>query len=154
QAEPEGARRARTARAGLAPFRAGDEPRPRRSMRIDDYLVELERELRRRRAPRRRFLRETEDHLRDLCADFFADGLAREKAEARAVTQFGAADIIAAGFAEAAASTIARRAVTLTAAAFVAYAGVFVAFATAASPSLRDFPQGAGSFAALQVAAV
>jgi HAAS len=123
-------------------------------MTIDDYLAELDRELRRRRAPRARLLRETEDHLHDLCAELAANGLAHEQAEARAVTQFGAAATIAARFAEATASTTAHRAVTVTAAAFVAYTSVFVAFATAASPSLRDFPQGAGSFLALQLAAV
>ena len=123
-------------------------------MTIDEYVAELESELRRRRAPRARLLRETEDHLHDLCAELAAGGLAHEQAEARAVTQFGAAATIAARFAEATASTTAHRAVTVTAAAFVAYAGVFVAFATTASPLLRDFPQGAGSFLALQLAAV
>jgi hypothetical protein len=123
-------------------------------MTIDDYIGELEHELRRRRAPRARLLKETEDHLHDVCAELTADGLAHEQAEARAVTQFGAAATIAARFAEATASTTAHRAVTVTAAAFVVYASVFVAFATAASPLLRDFPQGAGSFMALQLAAV
>jgi len=123
-------------------------------MTIDDYMAELERELRRRRAPRVRLLRETEDHLHDLCAELAADGLGPEQAEARAVTQFGAAATVAACFAEATASAAAHRAVTVTAAAFLAYTGVFVAFATAASPLLRDFPQGAASFMALQLAAV
>jgi hypothetical protein len=123
-------------------------------MTINDYMAELERELRRRRAPRARLLRETEDHLHDLCAELAADGLAQEQAEARAVAQFGAAATVAARFAEAAASATAHRAVTVTAAAFVVYTGVFVAFAAAASPLLRDFPQGAGSFLALQLAAV
>ena len=123
-------------------------------MTINDYMVDLERELRRRRAPRARLLRETEDHLHELCAELTADGLSHEQAEACAVTQFGAAATIATRFAEATASTTAHRAVTVTAAAFVAYTGVFVAFATAASPLLRDFPQGAGSFLALQLAAV
>jgi len=123
-------------------------------MTISDYMGDLERELRRRRAPRARLLRETEDHLHDLSAELAADGLGHEQAEARAVTQFGAAATIAARFAEATASTAAHRAVTVTVAAFVAYTGVFVAFATAASPLLRDFPQGAGSFLGLQLAAV
>src|SRR5829696_1650126 len=138
----------------MAPLRARDEPRPRRSMTISDYMGDLERELRRRRAPRARLLRETEDHLHDLSAELAADGLGHEQAEARAVTQFGAAATIAARFAEATASTAAHRAVTVTVAAFIAYTGVFVAFATAASPLLRDFPQGAGSFLGLQLAAV
>ena len=123
-------------------------------MTISKYMAELERELRRWRAPRARLLRETEDHLHDLCAELAAGGLAHEQAEARAVAQFGAAGTIAARFAEATASTTAHRAVTVTAAAFVAYTGVFVAFATTAAPLLRDFPQGASSFLALQLAAV
>src|SRR4029453_6415232 len=108
QAEPEGPRRAWTARARLAPLRARDESRPRRSMTINDYMAELERELRRRRAPRARLLRETEDHLHNLCAQLAADGLAQEQAEARAVAQFGAAATVAARFAEAAASATAH----------------------------------------------
>jgi hypothetical protein len=116
-------------------------------MTIAEYLTELDRELRRRRAPRARLLRETEDHLRDLCSELSGD-------EARAVQQFGAVAAIAGRFATATASTTAHRAVTLTAVGFTAYAGVFVAFATTASPLLRDFPQGAGSFLALQLAAV
>jgi hypothetical protein len=58
------------------------------------------------------------------------------------------------GSGEATASTSAHRPVSVAAAAFVAYPGVVVAFATAASPLLRDFPQGAGSFLALQPAAL
>ena len=123
-------------------------------MKINDYLAELERELRRRRAPRVRVLREVEDHLHDLSAELAVDGLTNERAEALAVRQFGAAAAVAVRFAEATASTAAHRAVATTAAAFVAYAGVFVTFATAASPQLRDFPQGAASFFALQLAAV
>jgi hypothetical protein len=123
-------------------------------MTITDYLAELERELRLRRAPRVRLLREVEDHLRDLCAELVADGHASDRAEARAVRQFGAAATVAARFAEATASTTAHRSVTIAVAAFAAYAGVFIAFATAASPLLRDFPQGAASFFGLQLAAV
>jgi len=123
-------------------------------MTIAEYMAELERELRRRRAPRARLLKETEEHLHDLRAELVAAGLAPDQAEARAVARFGAAATIAARFAEATASTTAHRAVTVIAAAFMAYAGVFVAFATAASPLLRDFPQGAASFFALQLAAV
>lgn len=123
-------------------------------MTISDYIAELERELRRLRAPRARLLRETADHLHDLCAELTAAGVAQDKAEERAVTQFGAAATIAARFAEATASTTAHRAVAVTATAFAAYMGVFIAFATSASPQLRDFPQGAASFLALQLAAV
>jgi hypothetical protein len=123
-------------------------------MTIADYLGELERELRLRRAPRLRLIKEAEGHLRDLADQFVAGGLAREQAEAQAVAQFGPASTVAARFAQATASTTAHRAVNVAAAAFAAYAVVFVAFATAASPSLRDFPQGAASFFAVQVAAV
>jgi hypothetical protein len=123
-------------------------------MTIDDYLDQLERELRRRRAPAPRLLREAEDHLHDLAGEHVAAGLEPERAEAQAVEQFGAAATVAARFAEATASTEAHRAVGLSLVAFAAYAGVFVAFGTVASPLLRDFPQGAASFFALQVAAV
>jgi hypothetical protein len=123
-------------------------------MTIGAYLAELDRELRLRRARRARLLRETQDHLDELCAELVAGGLPREEAEARAVAQFGAAATIAARFAEATASTTVDRAVTVTAAAFVAYAGVYLAFGTAASPLLRDFPQGVGSFFGLPLAAV
>jgi hypothetical protein len=121
---------------------------------IDEYMAELERELRTRRAPRARLLRETEDHLHDLCTELAAGDITHEQAEARAVAQFGAAATIATRFAEATASTTAHRAVTVAVVAFAAYTGVFVAFATAASPLLRDFPQGAGTFLLLQLAAV
>jgi hypothetical protein len=123
-------------------------------MTIDAYLRELDHELRLRRAPRARLLRETQDHLDELCTELVAGGLPREQAEARAVAQFGAAATIAARFAEATASTTVDRAVSVTTAAFVAYTGVYVAFGTAASPLLRDFPQGAGSFFGLPLAAV
>jgi len=106
-------------------------------MTIIDYLADLERELRRRRALRVRVLHEVEDHLRDLCAELVAGGYPHDQAEARAVNQFGAAATVAARFAEATASTTAHHSVTLTAAAFASYAGVFVAFATSASPVLR-----------------
>ena len=123
-------------------------------MTIEGYLAELERELRRRRAPTARLLREAEDHLRELADELAANGLAGEPSEPQAVKQFGAAAAVAARFAEATASTTAHGAVTLAAAAFVAYTSVFLAFATGASPLLRDLPQGVASFFALQLAAV
>src|SRR4029453_4068075 len=140
QAEPEGPRRAWTARARLAPLRARDEPRPRRSMTINDYMAELERELRSRHAPRGRLLRETEDHLPDLSPGRAAEGSAPHQAEARAVTQFGAAATIAARFAEATASTTAHRAVTVTAAAFAAPTGGFSPLPPPPSPFLPPSP--------------
>jgi hypothetical protein len=122
-------------------------------MTIRDYLGDLERELRLRRAPSARLLAEVEDHLRDLSAEFAADGSSRADAESQAVARFGAAATVAARFAEAAASTTVRRAVGAGAAAIVGYGAVLVLFATA-SPQLRDFPQGAASFFAFQVAAL
>ena len=123
-------------------------------MTIAAYLEQLERELRLRRAPRLRLLEEVDHHLRDLADELAGDGLSRTQAEERAIARFGDATTVAAGFAEAAASTTTRRAVRAAVAAFVGYAVLVVAFATAASPLLRDFPQGAASFLAIQVAAV
>jgi hypothetical protein len=123
-------------------------------MTIVSYLGELERELRLRRAPRGRLLQEVEHHLRDLADELAGSGLSRAQAEERAIERFGDAASVAAGFAEATASSTARRAVGAAAAAFAGYSVIAVAFATAASPLLRDFPQGAASFFAIQVAAV
>lgn len=123
-------------------------------MTIAAYLEELERELRLRRAPRLRLLEEVDHHLRDLAAELADGGLSRAQAEEQAIERFGDAASVAAGFAEAAASTTTRRAVRAAGAAFAGYAVVFLVFATAASPLLRDFPQGAASFLAIQVAAV
>jgi hypothetical protein len=122
-------------------------------MTIDDYLGELERELRLRRAPRVRLLAEVEDHLRDLSAEFAAEGRSRADAASQAVARFGAAATVASRFAQATASTTGRRAVNAAALAVVAYAGVVVMFETA-SPSLRDFPQGGASFFGSQIATV
>jgi HAAS domain-containing protein len=123
-------------------------------MTIAAYLERLERELRLRRAPRLRLLEEVDHHLRDLADELAGGGLSRAQAEERAIARFGDATVVAAGFAEAAASTTTRRAVRAGIAAFAGYAVVFFVFATAASPLLRDFPQGAASFLAIQVAAV
>jgi hypothetical protein len=123
-------------------------------MTIAAYLEELERELRLRRAPRVRLLEEVDHHLRDLAGELAGGGLSQAQAEERAIARFGDATTVAAGFAEAAASTTTRRAVRAAVASFAGYAVVFVAFGTAASPLLRDFPQGAASFFAIQVAAV
>jgi hypothetical protein len=120
-------------------------------MTIDEYLSELERELRLRRAPRARLLAEVEDHLRDLSAEVAAAGHSRGDAESHAVARFGPAATVASRFAQAAASTTARRAVNAAALAVVGYAAVMVMFSTA-SPLLRDFPQGAASFFASQIA--
>ena len=121
---------------------------------IGGYLEDLERQLRVRRTPRLRLLREVEDHLRDVADELAASGLDRAAAEARAVARFGAAVDVAARFAEAAAATSAHRAAKVAAGALVAYAATFVAFATSASPLVRDFPQGAPSFFGIQLAAV
>ena len=123
-------------------------------MTIAAYLEELERELRLRHAPRWRLLEEVDHHLRELADELAAGGLSPVQAEARAIERFGDAATVAAGFAEAAASTTTRRAVGATAAAFAGYTVLFLVFATGASPLLLDFPQGAASFLALQVAAV
>lgn len=124
------------------------------SMRISDYLGELERQLRARRVPRARLLREVEDHLRDVADELAASGLPRGDAEAQAVARFGAAAAVATRFAEAAASTTAHRAANAAAGALIAYIATFCAFATSASPLVRDFPQGIPSFFGIQLAAV
>lgn len=121
---------------------------------ITAYLAELERQLRRRRAPRSRLLREVEDHLHDAVDELTAGGVARADAEARAVRRFGAAASVAAHIAAAAASTTAHRCVDLAGVAFVSYVAGLLAFAGSASSEARDFPQGAPSFFAIQLAAV
>ena len=98
-------------------------------MTIAAYLEQLERELRLRRAPRLRLLEEVDHHLRDLADELVGGGLSRAQAEERAIARFGDATTVAAGFAEAAASTTTRRAVRATVAAFVGYAIMVVAFA-------------------------
>jgi len=123
-------------------------------MTIDGYLAELERELRRRRAPRRRLLAEAADHLRSSADDLAADGLSAEDAERAAVARFGPAALVAERHALAVAAVTARRAVFGVAAACAAYCAAAVAFAVAAPSWLVDFPQGAPSFLALQVAFV
>jgi hypothetical protein len=112
---------------------------------IEDYLQRLERELRAKRVPRRRFLAEAEDHLRASAAELGDEG--------EAVTRFGDAATVATRFAQAAATTGARRSVILTALAFGAYAAAVGAFAVTAGPEFADFPQGAPSQLALLAAA-
>ena len=121
---------------------------------ITAYLAELEQQLRRRRAPRARLLREVEGHLDDTVEELTASGVARADAEVEAVRRFGAAATVAARFAAATASTTAHRAVDLASVAFVGYVASFLAFASSASSAVRDFPQGAPSFFAVQLAAV
>ncbi len=121
---------------------------------ITAYLAELEQQLRRRRAPRARLLREVEGHLDDTVEELTASGVARADAEVEAVRRFGAAATVAARFAAATASTTAHRAVDLASLAFVGYVASFLAFASSASSAVRDFPQGAPSFFAVQLAAV
>jgi hypothetical protein len=121
---------------------------------ITAYLAELEQQLRRRRAPRARLLREVEGHLDDTVEELTASGVARADAEVEAVRRFGAAATVAARFAAATASTTAHRAVDLASLAFVGYVASFLAFANSAPSAVRDFPQGAPSFFAIQLAAV
>jgi hypothetical protein len=121
---------------------------------ITAYLAELEQQLRRRRAPRARLLREVEGHLHDTVEELTASGAARADAEVEAVRRFGAAATVAARFAAATASTTAHRAVDLASLALVGYVASFLAFANSASSTVRDFPQGAPSFFAIQLAGV
>ncbi len=121
---------------------------------IDAYLEQLERELRLKRAPRGRLLAEAEDHLRASADEIAAAGAAREAAEEEAVARFGAAAVVARRFAHAVASTSARTALVWGATAAAGYAIAAGSFIVAAPSWLRDFPQGAPSMVALQVAAV
>jgi hypothetical protein len=121
---------------------------------ISSYLRELDRQLRARRAPRGRLLREVDDHLRESSAELMASSVPRAEAEAEAVARFGAAAAVASSFAEAAASTTAQRAAGVAAGALFAYGAVFCVFAMSASPLVRDFPQGMPSFFGIQLAGV
>jgi hypothetical protein len=120
---------------------------------IDSYLESLDDELRLARAPRRRLLAEVKDHLR-ASADELAAEVEADEAERRAVERFGAAATVARGFAVAVAATSARRSTYGLALAFAAYASACLAFALTASSQFADFPQGAPSALALQVAVV
>jgi hypothetical protein len=121
---------------------------------IASYLRLLDEELRLRRAPRRRLLTEAEDHLRSAAEELVRGGRSAADAEREAVARFGAASDVARRFAHAAASSTARAAVAWAGVAFLAYAATAVFFAGAAPNWLRDFPHGAPSMLALQVAAV
>ena len=120
---------------------------------IDAYMDRLDVELRLNRVPRRRLLAEVEDHLRASATELNAEG-GVEEAERRAVERFGAAATVARGFAVAVAATSARRSTYWFGLAFSTYAGACVLFAVTASSEFADFPQGAPSSLALQVAAV
>jgi hypothetical protein len=121
---------------------------------IAEYLGELERELRRTRIPRRRFLTEVAYHLSASAHELAATGLARDEAERQAARRFGDAVFVARRFAYAVASTAARTALIWAATACTAYAVAAAAFVLTAPDWLRDFPQGAPSMLALQVALV
>ena len=121
---------------------------------IGGYLQQLERELRVKRAPRRRLIKEVADHLRESADEIAAAGMARAEAEERAIARFGAAALVARRFAHAVASTSARTALVVAATACTSYAGAAALFILAGPMWLRDFPQGAPSMPALQIAAV
>lgn len=121
---------------------------------IASYLRRLDEELRLNRAPRRRLLAEAEDHLRTLADELIDGGSSAADAEREAVERFGAAAQVARHFAHAAASSTARTAVFWSGLSFTAYAVSAVLFVVTAPSWLRDFPHGAPSMLALQVAAV
>jgi HAAS domain-containing protein len=75
---------------------------------IESYLAELARRL--PPACRRRFLAETEAHLRDRTAALVAEGLEREEAETQAVTSFGPVEAVASTIAKAYSAHVTRRA--------------------------------------------
>jgi hypothetical protein len=121
---------------------------------VEAYLDCLDRELRARRAPRRRLLTEAEDHLRSTADELVGRGRSAVDGEQEAVERFGAAAEVAHRFALATASSTTRSAVGWAAAAFVAYVASALVFFATAPAWLRDFPHAAPSTIALQVAAV
>jgi hypothetical protein len=120
---------------------------------IEDYLDRLDGELRVSRVPRRRLLAEVEDHLRTSATELSAEA-GPDEAERRAVERFGAAAAVARSFAKVVATTSARRSTSWLVLAFSAYSAACLLFAVTASSEFADFPQGAPSALALQVAAV
>lgn len=121
---------------------------------IAAYLQRLDEELRLKRAPRQRLLAEAEDHLRSAVEELVGEGRASVDAEHEAVARFGAAAEVARRFAHAAASSTAQVAVAWAGAAFFAYALTACLFLVTAPSWLRDFPHGAPSMLALQIAIV
>jgi uncharacterized protein YukE len=101
------------------------------------YVHELARELRMRRAPRRRLLAEVEDHLRSTADELAAVGRSAAEAEREAVARFGAAAEVAHGFAHATASSTARAALAWAGAAFLAYGATALLFIATAPSWLR-----------------
>jgi hypothetical protein len=124
------------------------------SDRIASYVEQLERELRLRHAPRRRLLAEAEDHLRSESEELVEQGVKREEAERVAIERFGAAALVARSFAHAYVSRSTKAALVWVIAAFCAYSGAVLAIVLTAPSWLLDFPQGAPSMLALQVAFV
>jgi hypothetical protein len=121
---------------------------------IAAYLRRLDHELRLKRAPRRRLLAEAEDHLRSAVEELVGEGRTAVDAEHVAVARFGSAAEVARRFAHVAASSTAQAAIAWSGAAFLAYAFTMSLFLVTAPGWLRDFPHGAPSMLALQIAAV
>jgi hypothetical protein len=124
------------------------------TLTIAAYLQQLDEELRLKHAPRKRLLAEAEDHLRSAADELAGEGRFPAEAEHMAVARFGAAAEVARRFAHAAASSSARTAVYCTGLSFLAYAVTALLFVSAAPGWLRDFPQGAPSMLAVQIASV
>lgn len=120
---------------------------------IAEYLDRLDHELRLKRAPRRRLLAEVEDHLRSSALELGGD-VSEDEAELAAVERFGAAATVARRFAHAVAARSARRSAGWLGVAFAGYAALLVVFMATARPEFADFPQGAPSALALQIAAL
>ena len=118
---------------------------------IAEYLERLDRELRMKRVPRRRMLAEAEDHLRSS-AEELTETVPPDQAAQIAVARFGAAAVVARRFAQAVASRTARRSFVWASLALLLYGAAAVAFAATAAPQFDDFPQGAPTALAGQVA--
>jgi hypothetical protein len=121
---------------------------------IASYVEQLDRELRRKHAPRRRLLAEAEDHLRSAGEELVEQGMKRDEAERVAIERFGAAALVARSFAHAYASRSTKVAFVWVISAFCAYAGAVLAIVLTAPSWVLDFPQGAPSMLGLQIAFV
>jgi hypothetical protein len=124
------------------------------SDRIACYIEQLDRELRLKHAPRRRLLAEAEDHLRSASEELSEQGMKRGDAERVAIERFGAAALVARSFAHAYASRSTKAALVWVISAFGVYAGAVLTIVLTAPSWLLDFPQGAPSMLALQIAFV
>ena len=121
---------------------------------IERYLETLAKELGRAFVPRRRILLESRAHLEDAARAARAAGRSRGEAEREAIERFGSAACVASRFAEQYGSASARRGAFLAGAATLTYLAAYGVFGSSAPAWARDFPHGAPTILAVQLAAV